>query len=710
MIWHSHSVADVLRELQVEPTNGLSAQEVADRLTEYGENRPQKTSRPNLLNTFANKLRRPLTLLLLIVSTIVLILELFRQVLQDEPTEWYWPLIVLLVTLATTIFDVLRQQRVETLSDWRDGLSSPDTCVRRDGAEENISSLSLVPGDIVVLSAGDIVPADCRLITAEDLRCDESGLTNATYPVEKYADAVFDDITPLSQRTNMVYAGTTITAGRATAVVIATGSLSEWGHRPQQVEKPTAQKKVNALTTWWTATAIAVGVIVLIVGSTISDNLSAVWLTAAALIAATAPSGLSALYNLLSIASTQRLLHRHVRILRPSVMDTLGQVTTIAITQDLLHPTGETTLCRAFTGKHTVDLTEDHPKAAGLLPLLRMTALNTTERTLGGTAILSRLQSLSVDRKELLVDMPCVGELAPANGRITTIHLADEQTLVLCSGAWQSVLSLCSEHMEKWSAAATEMESDGLQVVAVAYRLCDCAPAVYTIEEIERDLTCVGLLGLDTPLYGDDFTVPDVRTILFSNQNTAAAIAGAKSAGLTGTAEALTADALRAMDDNALTQAVDEYDVYCGLDTAEQCRVIAALQAQGHVVAATAYHSKEAVLLSAADVGMACGVNAANVVKVAADLILNDGDFAAIRTAVTEGRRLWWEKVALFIYALICSAAMLFIALGGIVGILPLSYCALLITCVHLLFLTAPTPLFLVSGVVALVQKLREKS
>lgn len=710
MIWHSHSVADVLRELQVDPAIGLSTQEAANRLTEYGENRPRTVSHPNLLNAFATCLRRPLTLLLLIVSTIVLILELFRQVLQDEPTEWYWPLIVLLVTLATTIFDALRQQRVEALSDWMDGLSSPDTCVRRDGAEENTSFLSLVPGDIVVLSAGDIVPADCRLITAEGLHCDESSLTNATYPVEKYADAIFDDITPLSQRTNMVYAGTTIIAGRATAVVVATGSRSEWGHHPQQEENSTAQKKVNALTSWWTAASIAVGVIVLIVGSTISDNLSAVWLTAAALIAATAPSGLSALYSLLTVSSTQRLLRRHVRILRPSVMDTLGQVTTIAIQQDLLHQSGEATLCRAFTGKHTVDLTEAHPKAAGLLPLLRMAALNTTEHTPGGAAILSRLQSFAINRKELLTDMPCVGELAPANGRITTVHLADEQTLILCSGAWQSVLSLCTEHTEKWGAAATEMESDGLQVVAVAYRLSDCAPAVYTAEEIERDLTCVGLLGLDVPLCGDDFTVPDARTILFSNQNTAAAIASAKSAGLTHTAEALTVDVSRAMDDNALTQAVGEYDVYCGLDTTEQCRVIAALQAQGHVVAATACHNKEAVLLSAADVGMACGVDAANVVKAAADLILNDGDFAAIRTAVTEGRRLWWEKVALFTYTLLCSAAMLFIALGGIFDFFPLAYCALLITCVNLLFLTAPTPLWMVSGVAALVQKIREKS
>lgn len=708
MIWHSNSVADVLRELQVDPAVGLNQQEAAARLEEYGENRPQKPSRPNLFHAFVTCLRRPLTLLLLIVSAIVLVLDLYRQALQGEPTQWFWALFVILVTLVTTVLEALRQCRVDTLSDWMDGLSAPDACVRRDGGEENVSSLALVPGDIVVLSAGDVVPADCRLITEERLCCDESNLTHTTYPVEKYAEAIFDDITPLPQRTNMVYAGTTITAGRAAAVVVATGSRSEWGRRLQPQEKSVAQKQVSALTIWWTVTSVALGIIALIIGIICNNDLSAVWLTAAALIVATAPTCLSALYSLLSASTTQRLLRRHVRILRPTAVDALGKATVIAIQQDLLHQSGEASLCRAFTGKQIVDLTESHPKAAGLLPLLRMTALNTTAHTPNGAAILSRLQRLSIDRKELLVDMPCVGELSPADGRITTIHLADEQTLIITCGEWRAILPLCSENTEKWATAATEMEADGLHVVAVAYRLSDNAPAVYTAEEIERDLTCVGLLGLDVPLCDNDFTVPDTRIILFSDQNAAAAITAAKSAGLTDTSKVLTAEDVSAMDDDALAEAAYHCNVYCGLDCTDQSRVIAALQAKGHVVAATASRSKEAALLSAADVSMACGTDAANVVKAAADLILNDGDFTAIRTAVTEGHNLWWKKVALFIYALICSAAMLFIAFGGLFGLLPLSYCALVITCVNLLCLVAPTPLWIASAVVALAQKFRK--
>lgn len=708
MIWHSNSVVEVLRELQVDPAVGLSTQEVAARLEEHGENRPHTSSHPNLLNTFAACLRQPLTLLLLIVSVIVLILDLYRQVLQNEPTQWYWPLLVMLVTLVTTLFDALRLHRAETLSDWMDGLSAPDAYVRRNGDEVSISSLSLVPGDIVVLSAGDVVPADCRLISANGLLCDERNLTDATHPVEKYAEAVFDDITPLAQRTNMVYAGTTITAGQATAVVVATGSRSEWGRRPQPQENPAAQKKVNAFTLWWTVASVTLGVIALVIGLICNDNHSAVWLTAAAFITASVPSYLTVLYNLLTIGSAQRLLRRHVRILRPAAVDTLGQVTTIAIQQDMLHQSDVATLCRAFVGKQTVDLTEKHPKAAGLLPLLRMTALNTTEYTPIGSAILSRLQDLSIDRKELLVDMPCIGELSPGSGHITTIHLADEQTLILCSGTWQSVLALCAEQTEKWVVAATAMESDGLQVMAVAYRLSDSAPAVYTTEEIERDLTCVGLLGLDVPLSDDDFAIPDTRTILFSNQNTAAAMADAKHAGLTNASDALTGDDIKKMDDDTLAQAVCHHDVYCGLDTAEKCRVIAALQAQGHIVATTACQCMEAEVLSVADVGMACGVDADKVVKTAADIILNDGDFAAIRTTVTEGHRLWAEKVALFVYALLYSAAILFIAFGGLFGIFPLTYCALLIACINLLCLAVPTPLLLVCGVAELVQKVRK--
>ncbi len=710
MIWHSNSVVDVLRELQVDPAVGLSTQEAAARLEEYGENRPQKTSRPSLFSSFVIGLRHPLTLLLLIVSVIVFILDLYRQALQGEPTQWYWPLFVILVTLITTLLETLRQRRGEVLSEWMGGLSSPDACIRRDGGEGSVSSLTLVPGDIVILSSGDIVPADCRLITTEGLHCDESHLTQATYSVEKHAEAVFDDITPLPQRTNMVYAGTTITAGRATAIVVATGNHSEWGHHPQSQENPTTQKKVSTITVWWTVAAVIIGVIAFIIGNIRGDHASFVWLTAAALIATTAPTGLSPLFNLLTTGSAQRLLRRHVRILHPTALDTIGQVTTIAIQQDLLHQSGEATLCRAFTGKHTADLTEAHPKVAGLLPLLRMTALNTTERTPNGTAILSRLQNLSIDRQDLLVDMPCVGELAPINGHITTIHLADEQTLILSSGEWRSLLALCGEQTEKWTAAATAMESDGLQVVAVAYRLSDHAPSVYTAEEIERDFTCVGLLGLAIPVCDNDFTVSKARTILFSNRSAAVAVAGAKNAGLTDTAEALTADDIRTMDDDTLAQAVNLHSVYCGLDVSEQCRVIAALQAQSHAVAVTACHGKDAAILHCADVGMACGAPAANVVKAAADIVLNEGDFAAIRTAVHEGQRLWRKKVALFIYSLLCSAAMLFISFGGLFGIFPLAYCALLITCVKLLCLAAPTPLWIVSGVVALVQKLRKKS
>ena len=705
MIWHSNSANDVLRELQVDPTVGLGAQEVAARLEEYGENRPQKSSQTNLFHAFIAYLRRPLTLLLLIVAAIVFVLDLYRQALLGEPTQWHWPLLVILATLVSTLLSALRQHNIDSLTHWMDGLSSPDACVRRDGREENVSSLTLVPGDIVLLSADDVVPADCRLIVAAGLRCDESNLTHATYPVEKDAEAVFDDITPLPQRTNMIYAGTTITAGSATAVVVATGSRSEWSRRLPPQENTATQKKVGRITVYWTVAAVTLAVIALIVGIARHDDLSSVWLTAAALAALTAPSSLSTLYSLLTAGSVQRLSRRHVRVMRPIAVDAMGRVTTIAIRQDLLHQSGEAALCRAFTGKQMVDLTESRPKAPGLLPLLRMAALNTSEHTPNSDAILSRLQGLSIDRKELLVDMPCVAALSPANGRNTTIHLADEQTLILSSGEWQSLLPLCSENTEKWANAATKMETEGLQVVAVAYRLSDSAPAVYTADEIERDLTCVGLLGLDIPLCDDDFSVPNARILLFSDQNTTAAIAEARSAGLADTSDVLTAEDERTMDDDALAEAVRHCNVYCGLDSAEQSRVIAALQAQGHIVAATAYQSKDAAILTTADVGMACGTNAANNVKTAADMILYDGNFAAIRAAITEGRFLRWKKIALFIYVLLCSVAMVLVGFGGLFDAFPLPNCALVITCVNLLCLAAPMPLWIASAAAALAQK-----
>lgn len=716
MIWHSNTVADVLADLHVDPAVGLSTPEVAQRLDEYGENRPQEQKALTLVRAFAARLRSPLTALLLAVSAIVLILDLYKQVLKSVDTNWYLPIVVAALTVVIALLGALRQCRAASWTDWVHTLSSADTHVRRDGSEQECSILVLVPGDVVLLSAGDIVPADCRLIEADGLLCDECTLTGATMPTEKYAETVFDDITPLAQRTNMLYAGTTITAGTATAVVVATGMRSEMGHstgyQPQTHHDLPAQKKARQLNVWWGVTAAVISIVALIIGLMRLPDRSAVLLTVTAMAMAAVPIGLAALYTRLIAGGVMHLLRHHVRILRPEAMETLSQVTVVGIEQNMLWRDDGVSLCRAFVGHHDVNLTTDTPKAPGLGQLLRLTALNITDTDPTDKAILTRLRKLGIDKNELVVDMPRIGELPSDSTHKTTVHLANEQTLVLVSGRWRSLLPLCIKgNIDELTAAATAMEHDGLQVMAVTYRLMDTAPSVYTAEVLERELTCAGLLGLHIPLRTDapHITVSDVRTILFSEESTAVAVATAQSAGLTDTPYVAVGEVIRTLSDADLAAAVKHYNVYCGLDTAQKQRVLTALQQQGEVVAVTSCRDDETALLTAADVGCARGADATNVIKAAADLILLDESCTTLLSAIQECRRLRLRKTGMLVYLLLCSAGLLFMGFGSLFGLLPLPHCALLLMSLHLLLLALPTPFWVTVGISNVVYTLHKK-
>ena len=708
MIWHSNSANDVLQELRVDPEVGLTAQDVSLRLEEHGHNTAHQWAPRPLLQECVAQLRAPLTAVLLAVASVLFVVDLYTQILQGMTTHWYVPLSVAVLTVLSAFMSALRKRRAESLTEWTHTLSAPDIRVRRDGTEQMVSTLTLVPGDIVLLCAGDIVPADCRLITAEHLQCDESVLTGDATTVAKNAEALFDNITPLAQRTNMVFAGTTVTAGTATVVVVATGMRSEMGHEKHRVPL-TTQKENNLTTILLQIGAVLLGVIALVAGLIGHDNRSAVLLIAATLTATLVPPGINALYARLNAGSIQRLLCHRVRIITPATAKALGRVSVVGIPQDMLCEEANVSLCRAYVGHRMVDLTQDQPQAPGLSLLLRMTALNTTDTTLKDTAILARLHQMGIDREELLTDMPRIGAISSANGHQTTVHVAEEQTLILVSGAWRTLLPLCNKgNVEEWTTAATEMEQEGLQVVAIAYRLTNHAPAEHTAETLKRDLVCAGLLGLHIPVRQPILPDPKVRTILFSHDSADMACSIAKRVGLTAT-EAVTAESLLAMDDRALATAVGHYDIYCGLDTAQKARVITALQKQGQSVAFVTDRADEAELLHTAHVGMARGTQADNRARAAADLILCHDEYVTITTAISDGRRLCREKKILLVYLLIYGAAVLSLGFGGLLGAISLTDCARYMSGLYLPCAASPAPLLITFGISNAIQKLREK-
>lgn len=715
MIWHSHTITDVLTELRVDPSVGLPEQEVAQRLKEYGKNCLQEQTRRSFRQSFLQRMRSPLSLLPLATAGAALFAGIYRQVLKDIPADWFSPVAVAVLTVAIALLNTLRHHRAAAAAASLHTLSAAETRVRRDGAEQPCSTHSLVPGDVVLLGVGDIVPADCRLIEAEGLRCDEGNLTGATMPTVKCAECEFDDITALAQRSNMLYAGTVITRGTATAVVVATGVRSEMGHthggRTRRAESLPIPKEIRRLDLWWRVGIVVIGVVALIIVLVHYEDRWAALMAVAAMVAAAIPYGIAALQTQQTADGLHRI-HRHrVRVHHPEAMDSLGRVTVIGIEQDMLRCNENATLCRAFVGHRIVDLTADAPEAPGLAQLMRLAALNAADADPSDAAILAYLPKIGIDKNELLLDMPRIGELTPSYERRTAVHLAGEQSLTLVSGEWRTLLPLCIKgNAEEITNAATAMEREGLQVMAVTYRLTDTAPTVYTADVLEKDLTCVGLLGLRLPLRTDaPAPAAGIRTILFSDESTAIAAATARNAGLTDTPYAATGEAIQCMTDEDLANAVRHYNVYCGLDIAQKERILSLWQAQGDVVALTASHNEETALLTAADVGFARGSVATDIVKDAADLILSDDGYAAIVAAVTEGRRLYWKKRSAVTYLLICAGVIPVLGFCCMLGGMSFSGGAILLLALHLLLMALPTPLWVAKGISNVAQKLCKK-
>lgn len=717
MIWHSNAITDVLQELRVDPQSGLSKQEVAARLKEYGRNCLDEAQPISFPHALKQQLRSPFTALLLTVSGITLILDLYKQILQSVNTDWEQSLIVAAITVVSTVISAWRHCRTHAAMAKSHYLAANESKVRRDGAEQTCSTDALVPGDIVLLSAGDVVPADCRLVEAYRLKCDECELTEATTPTEKYADTLFDDITPLAQRTNMLYSGTTITNGSATAVVVATGIRSEMGHRAAYTQSTdytaSVQKQTGKLTVWWNVAVVLLSIVALIVGLIVHEDRSMVVLIAAAIMMAATPRNPDDLWIQLTSDYLQRMMHHRVRIRHPETVQTLANVTVLCAEEETLSISDRPILKEAFISPAThVDLAEglttEMMNVRGVPSFWRMAVLNCNGSHPVDQVVLEATAH-HFHREDLLLDMPRIGEMTTDDEHRIGVHLAGEQTLILVSGAWRSLLPLCTKgNLDTLADQASAMETSGLQVTAIAYRLVDTAPTVYTAEELEQQLICVGLIGWHMHWHHNlsqtANSLPNLRTILFSDKPVSAAAAVAKRAGFADHPRAITGEALAEFTESEWADAAHEYNVYCGLSAEQKQQLVSALQQQGAIVAVTSGRSDEVELLRSADAGFARGIASTAVIKNAADALLTDDSYNAVMHSLAESRKLNAHKQMVFGYLVLCALIIGSIGVIALFGGIPMTHTALLLAILHLLLMTI-APSGLLWGLTAIAKK-----
>ena len=666
MIWYSSSLDNVAQELKTDLEKGLSENEAAIRLQEYGTNKLNEKKPRSFFHRFLDQMKDAMVIILILAAIVSLGLSIYNFI-QGTEADWIEPIVIVLIVIVNGLLGVIQESKAEAALEALKNMSSPSARVLRDGEIRVISSTALVPGDVLDMEAGDLVPADCRLISSSSFKCDESALTGESIPVEKDASADIADIAPLGDRLNMAYSGCAVSYGHARALVVETGMHTEMGKIASMLEneEETAtplQNRLAHLGKTLGFLALGICVIIFIVGLIYRLPVLDMFMTAISLAVAAIPEGLPAIVTIVLAIGVQRMVAKNAIIRRLPAVETLGSASVICSDKTGTLTQNRMTLTRLFCGGHVID-DLDSPLSEGALALIRLATLCTdgTVQVKDGkevhigdpteTAIVACALHQGLDKADLMIQHPRLGEIPFDSDRklMTTIHLIEGQNIVIVKGAPDVLFERCvSGPIEAAAAANEEMGRQALRVLAVAYKTIDEVPVECRSEELEQGLTFAGLVGMIDPPRPEaieairECDAAGILTIMITGDHVVTASAIARQLGiLHDDGEAITGAQLAAMSDEELFQNIRRYRVYARVTPSDKIRIVKAWQQAGEIVSMTGDGVNDAPALKAADIGCAMGITGTDVAKGAADMTLTDDNFATIVTAVREGRGIY---------------------------------------------------------------------
>ncbi|WP_396610247.1 cation-translocating P-type ATPase [Haloferax sp. S1W] len=723
--WHALAPEEVLSRLDCD-SGGLDSDEADRRLDRYGRNELVEDDGVSPVELLVSQFTSPLILLLVVAAGLSLAVGL----LPGREPEYTDAALIFLILFGNGLFGFVQDYRAEKALEALKQLSTPDATVRRDGVVREISAAELVPGDVLILTAGDAVPADARLLEAVDCRADESTLTGESVPVEKQLEAVATD-TPLAEHQSVVHAGTTLVRGRAEAVVVGTAMNTELGDIADQLgharERTTPfEREIDRL-----ARRIGIGVVGLIVlvalvqlFFTATDPV-VVLLVAVTLAVAAVPEGLPAVVTLTLALGSRTLLHRNALVRNLAVVQSLGAVDFIVTDKTGTLTENRMTVTRAWVpDDRTVALGDDHVETTPALRSLLACGVTCNDAELlddgdhrgdpTEVALLSVAQRASVERiDERLREIPFTSERkrmtvvvdefeAPGDGPVALVKGGPEVIVercdrILVDGALEP---LTDAHRREIEAATASFADDALRVLGFAYE-----PGVdpdADDETLESGLVFLGLQGMtDPPREGVASAVADCRSagisVTMATGDTAqTARAIARQVGIDGET-VLTGRDVGEMDDAELRRVVEETSVFARVEPEHKVRILRTLQDVGYTVAMTGDGVNDAPALGNADVGISMGKKGTQVAQSASDMVLRDDNFVTIRDAIAEGRGIF-DNIRKFVNYLLSANAgeVLVVFLGTLLGALlfPEAFStgsALVITPVALLWLNLVT-------------------
>ena len=665
------SAEDVLAAQSSNAETGLSAAEAASRLASVGPNKLDEEEKTPMWKRFFEQMADPMVIMLLVAAAISVI----TGFIQGEP-EWADAAIILSVVILNSVLGVVQEAKSEQALEALQEMSAAQSKVMRDGKLVHMPSSELVPGDIVLLEAGDSVPADCRVLESASMKIEEAALTGESVPVEKHADQIAlaadtDDV-PLGDRKNMCYMGSTVVYGRGRAVVVGTGMKTEMGKiatalTQAKKELTPLQMKLNELSGILTKLVLAICVIIFAVDifrhfGDLGSNpamLLDTFMVAVSLAVAAIPEGLVAVVTIVLSMGVTKMSKRQAIIRKMTAVETLGCTQIICSDK-----TGTLTQNKMTVVKHELACSEEKFLAGMALCCDAKwdeekgeAVGEPTECALVNDAAKAGMQGLDVEH-------PRVGEAPFDSGRkmmSVVVEEADGTFEQYTKGGPDVVLSRCTHvyengevvpmtdaRREEILAANKAMADQALRVLALSSRTytekpSDCSPAA-----LEHDLVFCGLSGMIDPVRPEvtaaiaEAKEAGIRAVMITGDHIDTAVAIAKDLGIiTDTSQAITGAQLDKISDEDFKERVTEFSVYARVQPEHKARIVDAWKSRGNIVAMTGDGVNDAPSIKRADIGVGMGITGTDVTKNVADMVLADDNFATIINAVEEGRRIY---------------------------------------------------------------------
>ena len=695
--YYNMNKEETLKEIN-SSKDGISQKEASDRLLKYGYNKLRETKKKSFLARFIDQFKNVMLIILIIAA----ILSAFVSHKTGEPfTD---TIIILFVVFLNAILGVIQESKAEKAIEALKKMSLPYIKVKRDGKVLSVKTEELVIGDVVLVEAGDYIPADMRIIVNHSLRVEESALTGESIAVDKQEEKIDSkEKVAIADRTNMLYSGSSVVYGRGEAVVVATGMNTELGKiaeaiSSQKAEITPLQKKMNELSKILSVLVVIIAVIMFIVGYIQGNPIIDVFMLAISLAVAAIPEGLSAVITITLAIGVQKMAKEKAIIRKLSSVEALGSTEVICSDKTGTLTQNKMTLRRIFLDSKDIDVTDvksmkeltkrEEFNKDDLDVLVKVNMLcndikfgeDAGKKVYLGdpteAALIEFGEHIGYDKEEMEEKYLRIDELPFDSSRkmMTTVNEMEDDYMVCTKGAIESILSNCDKILingkietldnttkNKIMASNLEMAKSALRVLACAFKKID---KHHSVDKSEKNMVFVGLVGMIDPPSKEAKRAVErcfnagMTPVMITGDNKDTAMAIATELGILQSGDhAVTGAELDAMSDTELQKRVSKIKVYARVSPENKIRIVKAWKKLGKIVAMTGDGVNDAPALKGADIGVGMGITGTEVSKSVSSMILADDNFATIVVAIKEGRRIYANIQNVIVYLLASNLA-----------------------------------------------------